>query len=50
MDDSDLVFFEVGTGDKSPIAELIIVIVRSTQRCYGYVFQKRKKFEIDEGR
>ncbi|CAK9873222.1 unnamed protein product [Sphagnum jensenii] len=32
MDGSDLVFLEVGTGDKSPIVELTIVIARSTQR------------------
>jgi len=50
MDGSDLVFLEVGTGDNSPIIELTVVIARSTQRCHGCVFQKRKKLEIGEGR
>jgi hypothetical protein len=50
MDGSNLVFLELGTGDKSPIIELTVVIVHSTQRCHGCVFQKRKKLEIGEGR
>jgi hypothetical protein len=50
MDGSDLVFFEVGTGHKSPIVELIVVTARSTQRCHGYIFRERKKLEIGEGR
>ncbi|CAK9859511.1 unnamed protein product [Sphagnum jensenii] len=32
MDGSDLVFLEVSTGDKSPIAELTVVPTRSTWR------------------
>jgi hypothetical protein len=50
MDGFDLVFLEVGTGDKSPIVELTVVTVRSTRRCHGCVFRKRKKLEIGEGR
>jgi hypothetical protein len=50
MDGSDLVFLEVGTGDKNPIVKLTVVIARSTRRCHGYIFRKRKKLEIGEGR
>jgi hypothetical protein len=50
MDGSDLVFLEVGIGDKSFIVELTVVIARSTRRCHGYVFRERKKLELGEGR
>jgi hypothetical protein len=50
MDGSDLVFLEVGIGDKSPITELTVITSRSTRRCPGCVFQERKKFKIGEGR
>jgi hypothetical protein len=50
MDGFDLVFLEVGTGDKSPIVELTIITAHSTRRCHGCVFRKRKKLEIGEGR
>jgi hypothetical protein len=50
MDGCNLVFFEVGTEDKSPIAELTIITTRFTQRCHGCVFRERKKFEIGERR
>jgi hypothetical protein len=50
MDGYDLVFLEVGTGDKSPIAKLIVVTARSTQRCHGCVLRERKKLEIGEER
>jgi len=48
MDGSDLVFLEVGIGDKSPIAKLTVVTARSTRRCHGCVLRKRKKLEICE--
>jgi hypothetical protein len=41
------VFFEVGTGVKSPIAQLIVIKAHSAQRCHGHVFQERKKLEAD---
>jgi len=50
MDGFDLVFLEVGTGDKSLIVELTVVTARSTWRCHGYVFRERKKLELGEGR
>jgi hypothetical protein len=50
MDGSDLVFLKVGTEDKSPIVELIVVTARSTRRCHGCVFRERKKLKIGEGR
>jgi hypothetical protein len=50
MDGSDLVFLEVGTGDKSFTTELIVVTPRSIWRCHGCVFRERKKLEIGEGR
>jgi hypothetical protein len=50
MDGSDLVFLEVGTKDKSPIAELTVVTACSIRRCHGCVFRERKKLEIGEGR
>jgi len=49
-DGSELVFLEVSTGDKSPIAKLTVVIARSTRRCHGYVLRERKKLEIGEER
>ncbi len=51
MDGSDLVFLEVGTGDKSPIAKLTVVVTaRSTRSCHGCVLRERKKLEIGEKR
>jgi hypothetical protein len=44
MDGSDLVFLEVGTGDKNPIAKLTVITARSTRRCHGCVLRERKKF------
>jgi hypothetical protein len=50
MDGFDLVFLEVGTGDKSPIAKLTVVTACSTQRCHGCVLRERTKLEIGEER
>jgi hypothetical protein len=50
MDGSDLVFLEVGTGDKNSIAELIVISARSTRKCHDCVFREKKKLKIDEGR
>jgi len=50
MDGSDLVFLEVGTENKNPIAKLTVVTARSTRRCHGCVLRERKKFEIGEER
>jgi hypothetical protein len=49
MNGSNLVFLEASTGNKSPIAELTVVIARSTRKCHGYVFRERKRLEIGEG-
>jgi hypothetical protein len=50
MDGSELVFLEVSTGDKSPIAKLTVVTTRSTRRCHGCVLRERKKLQIGEER
>jgi hypothetical protein len=50
MDGSNVMFLEVGTRDKSPIAKLTVIIACFTRRCHGYVFRERKKLEIGEGR
>jgi hypothetical protein len=43
MNGFNLLFLEVGTGDKSPIAKLTVVTARSTRRCHGCVLRERKK-------